>query len=107
PRYAINYHSQLLRSPHNPTPFPYTTLFRSGLVLHGTELPHESPFFEGQTIVLALNPVSIVRQKLLLRRLDLTHAQVHIYSRPDGDRKSTRLNSSHRTTSYAVFCLKK
>src|SRR5438094_3910599 len=25
----------------------------------------------------------------------------------DGDRKSTRLNSSHRTTSYAVFCLKK
>src|SRR5207248_3701928 len=24
-----------------------------------------------------------------------------------GDRKSTRLNSSHRTTSYAVFCLKK
>src|SRR5207248_10059504 len=26
---------------------------------------------------------------------------------PKGDRKSTRLNSSHRTTSYAVFCLKK
>src|SRR5437867_10735896 len=27
--------------------------------------------------------------------------------RPDDERKSTRLNSSHRTTSYAVFCLKK
>src|SRR5207248_10830564 len=27
--------------------------------------------------------------------------------RQDGDRKSTRLNSSHRTISYAVFCLKK
>src|SRR5437867_13015777 len=26
---------------------------------------------------------------------------------PQGDRKSTRLNSSHRTISYAVFCLKK
>src|SRR5207248_10289008 len=26
---------------------------------------------------------------------------------PAGDRKSTRLNSSHRTISYAVFCLKK
>src|SRR5437867_726720 len=26
---------------------------------------------------------------------------------PDADRKSTRLNSSHRTISYAVFCLKK
>src|SRR5207248_11137493 len=29
------------------------------------------------------------------------------WSGPGGDRKSTRLNSSHRTTSYAVFCLKK
>src|SRR5437867_9100405 len=27
--------------------------------------------------------------------------------RPSRDRKSTRLNSSHRTNSYAVFCLKK
>src|SRR5437763_3561727 len=27
--------------------------------------------------------------------------------RPFGDRKSTRLNSSHRCISYAVFCLKK
>src|SRR5207248_4607823 len=27
--------------------------------------------------------------------------------RPPRDRKSTRLNSSHRTISYAVFCLKK
>src|SRR5437879_8798396 len=27
--------------------------------------------------------------------------------RPNGDRKSTRLNSSHRCISYAVFCLKK
>src|SRR5437763_14796667 len=28
-------------------------------------------------------------------------------ARERGDRKSTRLNSSHRCTSYAVFCLKK
>src|SRR5258708_7157183 len=28
-------------------------------------------------------------------------------ARPDGDRKSTRLNSSHQIISYAVFCLKK
>src|SRR5690242_21697740 len=27
--------------------------------------------------------------------------------RPGGDRKSTRLNSSHMSISYAVFCLKK
>src|SRR5207248_4437654 len=29
------------------------------------------------------------------------------FNTPDQDRKSTRLNSSHRTISYAVFCLKK
>src|SRR5207248_6823807 len=34
--------------------------------------------------------------------------QVKFYDiNADGDRKSTRLNSSHRTISYAVFCLKK
>jgi len=32
---------------------------------------------------------------------------VPIIGKPDGDRKSTRLNSSHITISYAVFCLKK
>src|SRR5688572_32179057 len=31
----------------------------------------------------------------------------HAYFRPAGDRKSTRLNSSHSQISYAVFCLKK
>src|SRR3989475_1298044 len=31
----------------------------------------------------------------------------NLFSKPDGDRKSTRLNSSHSQISYAVFCLKK
>src|SRR5207248_8439467 len=41
------------------------------------------------------------------------HAHAHVVDRLGGgetlleDRKSTRLNSSHRTISYAVFCLKK
>src|SRR6266516_7386765 len=34
-------------------------------------------------------------------------AIVRTWPRPRRDRKSTRLNSSHRTISYAVFCLKK
>src|SRR5437870_11558911 len=33
--------------------------------------------------------------------------QGHLHDRPDIDRKSTRLNSSHVAISYAVFCLKK
>src|SRR5690348_17538701 len=32
---------------------------------------------------------------------------IHSSALPDGDRKSTRLNSSHPSISYAVFCLKK
>src|SRR5438094_2355956 len=39
------------------------------------------------------------------------HAHAHVHRAAKGrgrpDRKSTRLNSSHRTISYAVFCLKK
>src|SRR5438094_7255123 len=37
----------------------------------------------------------------------LRHSSLFRRSRFATDRKSTRLNSSHRTTSYAVFCLKK
>src|SRR5437773_5961494 len=41
---------------------------------------------------------------LLARNADVT---VVMELKPSGDRKSTRLNSSHITRSYAVFCLKK
>src|SRR5437879_8241419 len=48
----------------------------------------------------------------LYRPKKVTHAtvqsaDVHVLHRRMGDRKSTRLNSSHRCISYAVFCLKK
>src|SRR5438309_4536206 len=73
---------------HQPcfTLFPYTTLFRS---------PPDGP-----PAVALLAEASI---KTLLRLTEL----------PEGstvglvDRKSTRLNSSHSSISYAVFCLKK
>src|SRR5436190_16949030 len=76
----------LLRPPPlKSTLFPYTTLFRSShrLLLAGRLLP------EGAR-----------DRRDLPRRSDLaTHDR--------GDRKSTRLNSSHTVSSYAVFCLKK
>src|SRR5262245_66277783 len=64
----------------NSTLFPYTTLFRSRLRFHAARC-------------------LIQRQR---------HAQFakQLHSRWR-DRKSTRLNSSHLGTSYAVFCLKK
>src|SRR3712207_8666477 len=42
-----------------------------------------------------------------LRASGLPREQVFVTSKLPGDRKSTRLNSSHANISYAVFCLKK
>src|SRR2546430_17742327 len=68
----------MIRRPPRSTLFPYTTLFRS------TELQ--------------LNDVLGTR-RIAGHRLDDRNVW--------GDRKSTRLNSSHSQISYAVFCLKK
>src|SRR5437763_17212803 len=75
------------RSPRS-TLFPYTTLFRSGLtaVEETLDLRRARP-----------RPNRVVGQH---------QGQVLAYN-PVRDRKSTRLNSSHRCISYAVFCLKK
>src|SRR6266480_6513722 len=71
----------MIRRPPRSTLFPYTTLFRS---------PARRQVGPGQ---------ARLRQD---RRGPL---QPH--ARRAGDRKSTRLNSSHMSISYAVFCLKK
>src|SRR2546426_9131455 len=81
----------MIRRPPRSTLFPYTTLFRSSrerLEVENTLLPHDGD--EQQR----------VHPELL--RLPLDGGAI----RP-GDRKSTRLNSSHLVISYAVFCLKK
>src|SRR3989475_8263905 len=67
----------MIRRPPRSTLFPYTTLFRS--------VPLEMiavPLHRGSEVVGELRELG-------------------------GDRKSTRLNSSHSQISYAVFCLKK
>src|SRR4051794_41661273 len=68
----------MIRRPPRSTLFPYTTLFRS--------LPQPTPA-----------PVA--------GRDDGLGGREHLVLA--GDRKSTRLNSSHPSISYAVFCLKK
>src|SRR3712207_7638602 len=72
----------MIRRPPRSTLFPYTTLFRSVDACY----PYGSIQVPGGTepIVLHRDAVS-----------------------GGGDRKSTRLNSSHANISYAVFCLKK
>src|SRR2546429_1805646 len=70
----------MIRRPPRSTLFPYTTLFRSCLVCGRKS---------GQQRLNALRPL---------------HNPQNDFG---GDRKSTRLNSSHGYISYAVFCLKK
>src|SRR3712207_8041926 len=89
----------MIRRPPRSTLFPYTTLFRSladcDIVLsdpnvsrHHAEVRPSGDGFEvadlGSTNGTRVNGVTVT-----------------------GDRKSTRLNSSHANISYAVFCLKK
>src|SRR2546427_9319829 len=76
----------MIRRPPRSTLFPYTTLFRSSprVSLSPTPNPRGDP--------LRTAALSSDRGAVRARR---------------GDRKSTRLNSSHSQISYAVFCLKK
>src|SRR3712207_7988453 len=77
----------MIRRPPRSTLFPYTTLFRSA----------------------ELSGLSLLRF-LRRRRLPDRAPEFSGVGRPHaarGDRKSTRLNSSHANISYAVFCLKK
>src|SRR3712207_8266472 len=92
----------MIRRPPRSTLFPYTTLFRSeqGRVLAA----HGADDLESEGDVRALvaeHPVGARRQAVQ----QPTRAQKVNVGK--GDRKSTRLNSSHANISYAVFCLKK
>src|SRR5437762_10799210 len=70
----------MLRPPPRSTLFPYTTLFRSDLYVDKQGRPASDQAHDHEVVQLVLS---------------------------HKDRKSTRLNSSHRCISYAVFCLKK
>src|SRR5437764_15328012 len=77
-----------MRGPPSSTLFPYTTLFRS---------------FYG-AVVACVDDANLAAVVPRMTRRVSTYG----VDAPDAeDRKSTRLNSSHRCTSYAVFCSKK
>src|SRR5207248_10059259 len=105
----------ILLSPTLPHPgstlFPYTALFRSGDVQD--QLPAEGDIEDLAAAADAKNgevafdrPLHQGNFKFIASRLDIHAAELHQLL-PRTDRKRTRLNSSHRTISYAVFCLKK
>src|SRR5690625_5508017 len=65
---------------------------------------YSSPFIY---IIFILGFPLNTNKNLLIFLGFLLGLSMDIYSNTGGDRKSTRLNSSHVATSYAVFCLKK
>src|SRR5699024_11280542 len=81
----------MMRRPPSSTLFPYTTLFRSNF--RGKGFPE---FF-------TFNKV-ICNSALRVTFFAYCDNRGHYFHQ---DRKSTRLNSSHVSISYAVFCLKK
>src|SRR3712207_6893914 len=90
----------MIRRPPRSTLFPYTTLFRSGVMSSLTADWWMRRFVETHVEEAAFNalpvPAADPSSSLAQRAVGLA-----------GDRKSTRLNSSHANISYAVFCLKK
>src|SRR3712207_7802814 len=95
----------MIRRPPRSTLFPYTTLFRSRLVQpHVADRLHEHGDLTSQALVDARHLAGDDPELLLEGRV----VDPEVEAAPlEGDRKSTRLNSSHANISYAVFCLKK
>src|SRR5438874_7751251 len=87
----------MIRRPPRSPLFPYTTLFRSQIA-------------EIQRRITARAIVEVEEDDRAGLPPELHQPQVAVQKRRSGrwrDRKSTRLNSSHVESSYAVFCLKK
>src|SRR5947209_10704803 len=102
----------MLVRPPISTLFPYTTLFRSlDKVLDkvGTEPTSGAKFLSTLDSLVTdkteFNP-TLAEMRREFERLDRTDMVLWLGCLL-GDRKSTRLNSSHANISYAVFCLKK
>src|SRR2546430_10524568 len=85
----------MIRRPPRSTLFPYTTLFRSP----PQRRAHPQPLLEPRA-------EQALRERALADPEARDEGAAHC-PEEQGDRKSTRLNSSHSQISYAVFCLQK
>src|SRR3712207_7399739 len=99
----------MIRRPPRSTLFPYTTLFRSDDhrhlgarvgQIHDRLAGRVAGAHDGDRVAPAL-------RGLAASRAVVDAAAQEVVEPVKGDRKSTRLNSSHANISYAVFCLKK
>src|SRR2546430_7972664 len=98
----------MIRRPPRSTLFPYTTLFRShgdettrAVFAHLTSRDPRQFWTSGQWMTERTGGSDVASTSTLARCESGNDYRLY------GDRKSTRLNSSHSQISYAVFCLKK
>src|SRR2546422_4642205 len=94
----------MIRRPPRSTLFPYTTLFRSAA--YAATKGAINAFTRELAIELAPRRIRVNAVGPGLIEVP-RYFNMPGYTTEMGDRKSTRLNSSHGYISYAVFCLKK
>src|SRR5690348_17557196 len=90
----------MTRRPPRSTLFPYTTLFRSRAERPAREAAEAAKTADESKKAAASAAREAASLSVSLRKLEWLKHRAE-------DRKSTRLNSSHPSISYAVFCLKK
>src|SRR3712207_8356102 len=100
----------MIRRPPRSTLFPYTTLFRSDVeqgIGRTFAAEADDPAVEAEIapgeLIFAAHEVGAASEARGIGE----PADLEVGAPAAGDRKSTRLNSSHANISYAVFCLKK
>src|SRR3712207_8547721 len=100
----------MIRRPPRSTLFPYTTLFRSdgrvrGALQVALDVARAGDSDEDALVLVGGHPQPDVAIGVGVEHAaGAVEVDVEVLA---GDRKSTRLNSSHANISYAVFCLKK
>src|SRR3712207_7704598 len=94
----------MIRRPPRSTLFPYTTLFRSSA---GQAMASASRRLTVAQATVAFLMSQVVERDGIEQPFFGGMFGIFGHGNVAGDRKSTRLNSSHANISYAVFCLKK
>src|SRR5690554_7701872 len=94
----------MIRRPPRSTLFPYTTLFRS---IETGGVSNVLKSLEGKVTGVQMRSLSSSPTSSVMFNIRGSTSLAGIMQGKSGDRKSTRLNSSHVRISYAVFCLKK
>src|SRR2546427_2937546 len=97
----------MIRRPPRSTLFPYTTLFRSNRQVDGRLAREAAPELANAGGTVGSRHLGWHDRGIRGVPRSGRGNVAGIEGGDDGDRKSTRLNSSHSQISYAVFCLKK